>query len=104
MNERCPVHRRDLVRTQDAFPGTPCTADFWCPVGHAARVWEIVNDWGEAELRRQPRVRRTPRQALALRVSAAAKLARLQSAQRRIREAPLRVCGRDAHGFAVDAR
>ena len=92
MSERCPVHRVDLVRTRDAFPGTPCSAEWWCPRGHAARVWEIVNDWGEAELRRQ---RRTPREARVGEIRIAADRART------CRDSmPLRICGRDAHGFA----
>ena len=89
------------MRTQDAYPGSPCRAEWWCPAGHAALVYEIVNDWGEAELRRQAPHRRTPRQARSIRVSAAAKLARWQAP--RFESEPLRVHGRDAFGFALDA-
>lgn len=103
MAPRCPVHSAELVRTQDAFPGSPCRCEWWCPRGHAAKVYEVVNAWGEADLRLQPQHRpgrRADATVMRAHVAAGAKLARRWS---RFEAEPLRVCGRDAQGFALDA-
>lgn len=70
MNRVCPRHGLEIVETQEAFPGSPCRIEHWCPdwpAGHPVRVWRTKEGVGAQQVvRLSPeavRIRKRPRRA-----------------------------------------